>query len=261
MEEVKNKLQTIFIDYSNGIVEKSDADRTITHYISTPHKDRSGDIVDPKGMDSSEFDKTKTVFYNHNYNVPIGRNLWLKRKEDGVLAKTFFSKTDFANDIFTLHKEGVINTWSIGFKIPPVKDASRMDSNDNTYYINKWTLMEYSSAPLAMNPHALDLAKGFIKSGELKSEIEKFDELLKIKSEVRDEFKTQIEEIKNILKAIKPGNSVNEIKAIKEELTNLKSDLKKNMEIAAVNNKYKLSFEEKKAVAGRVISELTGRKM
>jgi|GEM_PF-2337947 len=255
--------ETRFRDFESSIVEKSENDRTITHYISTPHKDRVGDIVNPKGMDSAEFDKTRTVFYNHNYGAPIGKNLWLKRKDDGVLAKTFFSKTDFANDIFTLHKEGVINTWSIGFKIPNVKDSTLLDQNDNTFYINKWTLVEYSSAPLAMNPNALDQAKGFIKSAELKNEFDKFDEILKLKSEVANEFKSQIENIKNLIDEMKsiPSNKMNELNELKNELTNIKSELKKSMEIAAVITRHRLSFDEKKAIAGGVISELTGRKM
>lgn len=255
--------ETRFRDFESGVIEKSESDRTITHYISTPHKDRVGDIVNPKGMDSSEFDKTRTVFYNHNYGTPIGKNLWLKRKDDGVLAKTFFSKTDFANDIFTLHKEGVINTWSIGFKIPKLKDSTMLDQQDNTFYINKWTLVEYSSAPLAMNPNALDQAKGIIKSAELKSEFAKFDEILKLKSEVAEEFKSQINEIKNLISELKtiPGKDNTELDKLKNELTDIKADLKKNMEIAAVMTRYRLSFDEKKAIAGGVISELTGRKL
>jgi uncharacterized coiled-coil DUF342 family protein len=117
-----------------------------------------------------------------------------------------------------------------------------------------------------MNPNALDQAKGFIKSAELKYEIEKFGEILRIKSEVKEEFKSQTDEIKNLLERIKSLPETNEsyskeIKDLKNELTNIKSDLKKNMEIAAAINKHKLTFDEKKALAGRVISELTGRKL
>ena len=52
-----------------------------------------------------------------------------------------------------------------------------------------------------------------------------------------------------------------ELDKLKNELTDIKADLKKNMEIAAVMTRYRLSFDEKKAIAGGVISELTGRKL
>jgi len=153
---MKNKI----LNYQVGYKEFNEAERTIVHYITTPDRDRGGDIVNPFGMLDTDFAKSPSVFYNHNYNLPVAKSLWRKATDGGVLAKTKFSKTDFANDIYTLHKEGIINTWSIGFRIPDAEDAVNYDKKTNTLFINRWELVEYSSAPIAMNPNSLDIQKG-----------------------------------------------------------------------------------------------------
>ena len=153
---MRNKI----LNYEVGYKEFNEAERSIVHFITTPDRDRGGDIVNPFGMIDADFAKSPSVFYNHNYNLPVAKSLWRKATDGGVLAKTKFSKTDFANDIYTLHKEGIINTWSIGFRIPDSDDAVNYDKKTNTLFINRWELVEYSSAPIAMNPNSLDIQKG-----------------------------------------------------------------------------------------------------
>lgn len=183
-------------------VETHKDERAITHYITTPDIDWGGDVVNPKGMDSSMFDKHKTVFYNHNYDQPIASSMWLKSKEEGVLAKTRFGKTFFADDLYCLHEDGIINTWSIGWQPKtkdgkPVKGALEYNEDTNVLYINNWDLVEYSSAPLAMNPSALDQIKTMVKSVEAKALIKDFEANDLIKH-ILDE---QEKEIKELLKA------------------------------------------------------------
>lgn len=145
--------------------EKKKEERTIIHYITTNAVDRGKDIVNPLGMDYTDFEKTKTVFYNHNYDKPIAKNVWIKQYNNNVKVGTQFSKSEFANDIYTLHLEDIIKTWSIGFDVPrkngrwsdPIEGAIITDEKTGIRTINKWILLEYSSAPLAMNPNALDL--------------------------------------------------------------------------------------------------------
>ena len=161
-------------------VEAHEKERSVTHYISTPDLDWGGDIVDPKGMDDTMFKKHNTVFYNHDYNTPIAKNLWLKKTDEGVLAKTQMGKTLFADDIYQLQKDGIINTWSIGWR-PKMKDGKRdkdaieIDEDKGITYINKWDLIEYSVAPLAMNPSALDKIKSMAKSFEVKGIVRDYE--------------------------------------------------------------------------------------
>lgn len=243
--------------------EKLKSERAITHYISTPAIDRGKDIVNPKGMDSTDFEKSKTVFYNHNYDRPIAKNLWLKRTDDGVKVKTQFSETPFANDIYTLHSEDIIKTWSIGFDVPrqkgrwsdPVDGAILTDEKSGIRTINKWILLEYSSAPLAMNPNALDLAKNiksYMKTDEIKSVIEGFEYREEIKVLIDNQQK-EIEDLKTLIANI----SSLDTEEIKKEITEIKNNmLKKSVE--SLEKRKRISPAEIQKMVLRELSEITG---
>ncbi len=243
--------------------EKSKSERSITHFISTPDIDRGKDIVNPRGMDSTEFEKSRTVFYNHNYDRPIAKNLWVKRTEEGVKVKTQFSETPFANDIYTLHTEDIIKTWSIGFDVPrtkgrwsdPVEGAITMDAGTGIRTINKWILLEYSSAPLAMNPNALDLAKNiksYLKTDELKSVIEGFEYKSEIET-ILAGHKKEIDDLKLIIEGYKENNSEDLLKEINDIKTTL---AKKSAESLAKSRK--ISQKEISEMFGRELSRITG---
>jgi len=243
--------------------EKLKSERAITHYISTPHIDRGKDIVNPKGMDTTDFEKSKTVFYNHNYDKPIAKNLWLKRTEDGVKVKTQFSETPFANDIYTLHLEDIIKTWSIGFDVPrqkgrwsdPVEGAITLDGGTGIRTINKWILLEYSSAPLAMNPNALDLAKNiksYLKTDEMKNVIEGFE----YKSEIQlllDAQKKEISDLKLLIEEIKNKDT----SELQNEITEIKNTLLKKS-VESLEKKKRISPVEIQKMILRELSEITG---
>jgi len=259
-----------FFEIEDCKAEKLKSERAITHYISTPAVDRGKDIVNPKGMDSTDFEKTKTVFYNHNYDKPIAKNLWVKRTEDGVKVKTVFSETPFANDIYTLHQEDIIKTWSIGFDVPrksgrysePVDGAITLDDKSGIRTINKWILLEYSSAPLAMNPNALDLAKNiksYMKTDEVKSVIELFE----YKSEIQvilDDQAEEIESMKILFEALKESKSENsnpEIENLAKEILEIKTQLAKKTAESLAKPK-RISNKEIAEMVSRELSFLTG---
>lgn len=200
-------------------VETLESEKSIVHYISTVDLDRGRDIVDPKGMDAKDFKKSPSVWYNHNYRydvnaVPIAKSLWQKVKEDGVIAKTQFSNLEFADDIYYLHKNDFMKSWSIGW-MPQldnkgnIKDGALLyDEKSEKTFINLWALLEYSSAPMPMNPNALDLAKSYLgdlKTMKAKEEIEKViaegtimkrvDEIFALVKELQ----TQITDVKTIV--------------------------------------------------------------
>ncbi len=243
--------------------EKLKSERAITHYISTPDIDRGKDIVNPKGMDSTDFEKAKTVFYNHNYDKPIAKNLWLKRTDEGVKVKTQFSETPFANDIYTLHLEDIIKTWSIGYDVPrmkgrwsdPIENAISVDPGTGIRTINKWILLEYSSAPLAMNPNALDLAKNiksYLKTEEVKSVIEIYEYKEDVQKSISD-FKTEIESLKNLISELKNNDTTE----IQKEIIELKNILvRKTAE--SLEKRKRISPTEMRDMVLRELSELTG---
>lgn len=240
--------------------EKLKEERAIIHFISTPDMDLGRDIVNPKGMDSSMFDLHKTVFYNHNYNFPIATNVMLKATNEGVKAKTVFAKsTAFADDMYNLVNEGIIKTFSIGFDIARdskgdvLKDAIEYDDKKRIMKINNWRLIEYSLAPLAMNPNALVTAKTVIKSAEAFKEIIEAEEKIKI-NEVID-YSKEFEIVKGLINEIQLASN-NQIIELNKEISNLKKQFVNNDAVKTKLNKEQLFKDAIK----REFERKTGRK-
>ncbi len=208
--------------------EFDDNERTIIHYITTETPDRYGDIVIARGMDDKNYSKNPVVFFNHDPYKPVGKSLWRKPDDGFVISKTQFSKTDFANDIYTLHKEGVLNAWSIGFR--PKKDKiERLP--EGGFKFNEWELIEYSSVGIPAQPEAVDIAKSIVKSYIMKDQIFAIEQSLFIDKKIK--------EIENELK----------------ELAELKTDIEKYKEISKFVNE----FIENKKVMLEALRELDER--
>ncbi len=196
--------------------ERLKSERAIVHFISTPQLDRQRDVMNPKGMDDKEFSNSPSVWYNHNYHydpsaLPIGKSLWRKKQEDGVLAKTQFATTLLADEVYTLHENDFMNTWSIGFR--PAKDKSGniekdsivFDEKSNITTWNKWNLIEYSSAPIAANVGAMDQVKQLqdmnFKSHEIVEMIKSVSSEVEIKSQL-SLMQKQIDELLELNKIL-----------------------------------------------------------
>ena len=233
-------------------------ERAIIHYISTNDLDRTKDIMNPAGMDATDFLKARTVFFNHNYNQPIAKNTELIVESNGVKAKTVFSETKFADDVYKWHTEGIVNTWSIGFTADP-KDIT-IDTNKGVWTYNKWNLLEYSSAPLPANPNALDQAKAVTKSIEGISMIDNSMKFYEFSSIIESQTK-ELNEIKDLIKNINKSenNSLNE--EIKrefqkeiEEIKNIITGSNKNFE--GIQSDYSKLLEKIKSLEQRNVSDI-----
>jgi HK97 family phage prohead protease len=147
----------------------NDDDLTITHYISTTTPDRYGDIVNPAGMDASNYIKNPVVLFGHRSNaLVIGKNLELQIKKNGVSAITKFADTQQGREIYKLNRDGFLNAWSIGFI--PLKEVQKKDeASGKTYnHIEEWELLEYSSVPIPANPDCLNLIMKDLKDASIK---------------------------------------------------------------------------------------------
>jgi len=153
----------------------TDDQRTVTARISTMSVDRDGEVLVPQGCDATEFLKSPTVFYNHNYAMPLGRCEAIARKADSIEAKTRFAlRPDghvgewIADTVFSLFQQKVISGFSVGFVPIEGRHPSRKDRETFgqrvRYVFSKWKLLEYSVAPLPANQDALVLAvsKGLV---------------------------------------------------------------------------------------------------
>ncbi len=143
--------------------------RTVTATISTIGVDRDKEVLIPKGAVLTNFRKNPIVPWAHKYDQPpIGKALWIRKTEDAIIAKTEFAEHEFAEEIWQLYKNKFLKGFSVGFD-PDFKSMRRPTDDDiknnpewkaASLIIPKWELLEYSAAPIPVNPEALVTAIG-----------------------------------------------------------------------------------------------------
>jgi HK97 family phage prohead protease len=136
--------------------------------ITAETLDRDGEVLIPQGMNSVEFEKNPTLFWNHDYAQPVGRCNGLKRKESTIVGDfTFAQRPDgYGGEFFpevaaALVGQGIVNAVSVGY-VPEdggVRRATEIDRKKygdrvHTVY-SRWKLLEVSLAPFQANPDAL----------------------------------------------------------------------------------------------------------
>lgn len=254
MKETDLKLFTLDCGYTEK--EYSAEERSFTQYISTKTLDRGKDIVIPNGMNDKAFAKNPIVLFNHDTNRPVARSLWRKPDEKGVLAKTAFSKTEFADDIHTLYLEGVLNAWSIGF-MP--KDWT-YDKDKGVTTFNKWEMFEYSSVSLPMNPEALNEAKSMVKGAEGLFVVKSAQAEYSIRESLNsmdsvDALSKKMGELEILVKSSQSDESlINEIEKLETEVAKLKSQLENFILSNKLTNK--ISAEALDINAKKIVNDL-----
>lgn len=150
-------------------------ERAVIASISTISVDRDGEVLIPNGCDASEFERSPTVFFNHDYTLPIGRCAGIRLLPDRLEAKTIFATRPeghegpwLADTVLSLLRQGVVNGFSVGFCPVEGRRAGRQDREQfgahARYVHTRWKLIEYSVAPLPANQDALTIAvsKGMV---------------------------------------------------------------------------------------------------
>jgi len=158
-------------------------DRTVTSYVSTIVKDSFNEVVLPV-FDFSRYQKNPVVLWVHDqWFPPVGRSMWQKTDDSGLLAKTEFqNKTQFGIDIWNLYADGYLKAWSIAYqprkRVRPGDDewqalweewqfdaSAREIHSDNL-------LFEYSAVPVPANPDAINDMMKVVKSASMRLQIE-----------------------------------------------------------------------------------------
>jgi HK97 family phage prohead protease len=161
--------------FSGEIKEINEKDNTLISFVSTAAVDRMGDIIEQEGIDLKHYRKNPVVLWAHDYATPpIGKSLWIKKQDGGLISKMQFADTAFAQEIFSLYKGGFLKAFSIGF-IP--KEFEPIDKNEGMFGARRYKkteMLEYSAVPVPANPEALSLAmsKGLTLSASMTKAIE-----------------------------------------------------------------------------------------
>jgi HK97 family phage prohead protease len=132
----------------------------------------------------------------HDYqSPPIGKAIWIRRDDGGIISKVKFANTEFAQEIFQLYKDGFLKAFSVGFMPKETEDGDGEKKPRRIY--KKWELLEYSAVPVPANPEALSLAiqKGVLKTETIKKSIEDWhDEEIVMPEEIKEAADIAVED-------------------------------------------------------------------
>lgn len=190
---------------------------TSTHVITTPRRDRYGDVVIPRGCEPhlANFAKNPRVFFAHRSNdLPIGSardedGAVTVRVEDSQIISTchYHGATAESNIIFALVKNKELQSTSIGF-VPVVASVIEDNEGDDLpreteegedlLYLGggwlplrflEWDMIEWSIVPVPANPDCVDaitshLSKGHVGGEKLTPTIRKALEPFALKARV-----------------------------------------------------------------------------
>ncbi|MGE5496603.1 MAG: HK97 family phage prohead protease [Syntrophothermus sp.] len=203
-------------DFAVTVQSSNMNERTVTCIIVSNQTNRGGRRIDIEGCQYDDYLKSPVVLAFHDDTKVIGRCLWLKFGDEGIIAKFEFRNSGLANDIYSLYKEGFLTSWSIGFM--PVDWQYENENGAEVMHIKKWVLLEVSAVSIPMDANAITLAfnQGFIHESSLihTAEAVKFesrfaeiqtktDTLLSRISEVQNTLDSRLGEIMQMLPALK----------------------------------------------------------
>lgn len=132
--------------------------------ISTPTIDRVGDILVPRGCQTSNYVNNPVVLWAHglegiNYPIATSRNpngkLAVFVSDDDVQATCWFSQKSLeAAQIFELIDEGIVRATSV--RETPIKSHVHRDLNlGDVLVVDEWDLEEWSWCAVGVNPDAV----------------------------------------------------------------------------------------------------------
>lgn len=131
-----------------GARVKSAKDNTIIGIASTPTPDRDGDVVDPMGVDTENFQKNPVLLWGHDaHSLPIGKVTNITKSLQGIEFEAEFAvkQNPLAKQVWELMRDGFLNSFSIGF----------MPKERENEVIKQSELFEISVVNIPANPEAL----------------------------------------------------------------------------------------------------------
>jgi len=163
-----------------------DANMSIRFRICTSDLDREGDIIEPSGVDWSDYANNPTVLFNHGFgdiSLPVGKSidkdgvlhLSYDPEEDAIYSRTFFDERfELSRQTFFLVKEGFMRAASI--HVMPLMGMMRELQHGGSHVYGS-SMLEYSICTVGANQNAF--AKTNPKG-------ERFSELMALQLESAD---------------------------------------------------------------------------
>lgn len=155
--------------FFKGLVSEVKENGIVSVAVATDASiDRDGEIVDPKGLDTQNFERNPVLLWAHDYRQePIGKVLEIRKEGDRVLfqPQLAIDISPRAKMYFEMIKAGILSAFSIGFIPKEWSDRDNGSGGKNRVF-TKSELLEISLVPVPANPNALVLARSFASKME-----------------------------------------------------------------------------------------------
>lgn len=118
--------------------------------------DRQNEVITHEALVKAKDDllRNSTIFYEHKHSeLPVGKTIATHVDEKGLLITVEFTKAAFAEDLWRLIQEGIINRFSIGGRVTDAHETRDKQGNLFTE-ITGLELFETSIVGLPANPEA-----------------------------------------------------------------------------------------------------------
>lgn len=150
-------------------IEKPDHNNIdVVATITDDSVDGDNEVVLPQGADLSRYIKAPRIMLCHAYGkpgdyypIPVGKALWTRREGNAIRQGIRFAKDGEGPLIANLFRDGMLNTFSIGFiaeeSSPPTKQekSARPEWKNVNLVHRKWKLLEVSVVPIPSNENAI----------------------------------------------------------------------------------------------------------
>lgn len=168
---------------------------TFTAVASTASEDRQGEVVEVEGWDLKNFKDNPILLFMHDHTKPLGKatRLWTEKisGKPKLMFKGFISDaTDYGRAAKQLMKEGILNSFSVGFR--PIE----MDGN----VITKSELYEISLVSIPANPDARLVAMKSLQQAGIDEDIIKHfmtEDDEEVPNEELEELKQEVARLKD----------------------------------------------------------------
>jgi len=142
--------------------------------------DRMDEVLDPRGLDTTDYIKNSQLLAHHSYYAPIGQVETLDIEEDGVHFVAWVGDpgkaplTNMQKEIRSLIAQGILKTVSVGFIPKKIRPGAYDDRGCivDPWVIEEWELLELSVVAVPANQDSVFEMKDFSSSknnGTLKS--------------------------------------------------------------------------------------------
>lgn len=156
IKHVNMDIKSVDVDLEKGIFKA---------IVTSEHIDHDGEVVKRDGLNLKTYKTNGILLYNHDPNRPLGASTGsMRNTKDGLLIEYKFAKVDtpaleYIAGVYSLVKQGVLKTMSIGFRRLDARMANAQDKKlygKNVRFVtNKAVLVEVSIVSVPANSEAL----------------------------------------------------------------------------------------------------------